>query len=66
MITFDNGDDNIPPPVITISQIERLVRDETTNELYMPLSSTIVLKTKERNVVCPSGFQEWFNNRCLC
>ena len=44
-MTFDNGDDNISPPVITISQIgERLVRDETTNELYMQLSSTIVLK----------------------
>ena len=33
MMTFDNGDDNISPPAITISQIEeRLVRDETTNE----------------------------------
>ena len=48
MITCDNGDDKISPPVITISQIEeRLVRDETTNELYMPLSSTIVLKRKK-------------------
>ena len=45
MTTYDNGDDNIPPPVITISQIEeQLVREETTNELYMPISSTIVLK----------------------
>ena len=45
MMTCDNGDDNISPPVITISQIEeRLVRDETTNELYMPVSSKIVLK----------------------
>ena len=34
MMTCDNGDDNISPPVITISLIEeRLVRDETTNEL---------------------------------
>ena len=47
MITCDNGNDYISPPVITISQIEeRLVRDETTNELYMPLSSTFVLKRK--------------------
>ena len=44
---MDNGDDNISPPVITISQIEeRLVRDETTNEC-MPLSSTIVQKRKK-------------------
>ena len=49
MTTYDNGDDNISPPEITTSQIEkRLVRDDNTNELYMPLSYTIVLKrTKE-------------------
>ena len=42
--THDNGDDNISPPEITTSQIEeRLVRDDSTNELYMPLSSTLVL-----------------------
>ena len=45
MTTYDNGDDNISTPEITTSQIEeRLVRDDITNELYMPLSSTIVLK----------------------
>ena len=44
MMTWDTGDDNISPPTITISQIEeRLVRDDSTNELYMPLYSTIVL-----------------------
>ena len=48
MMTWDSGDDNISPPAITISQIEkRLVRDDSTNELYMPLSSTIVLKRKK-------------------
>ena len=48
MMICDNGDDNISPPAITLSQIEeRLVRDDITNELYMPLSSTIVLKRKE-------------------
>ena len=41
--TFDNRDSNISPPEITISQIEGpLVRDDITNQLYMPLSSTIV------------------------
>ena len=48
MTTCDSGDDNISPPTITISQIEeKLLRDDMTNELYMPLSSTIVLKRKK-------------------
>ena len=38
-ITYGNGDDTISPPEITTSQIqEQLVRDDITNELYMPLS----------------------------
>ena len=49
MTTCDSGDDNISPPPITISQIEeQLVRDDSTNELYMPLSSIIVLKRKKQ------------------
>ena len=48
MTTYDNGDDNISLPVLTISQIEeRLVKDETINEIYMPLSSTFVLIRKK-------------------
>ena len=48
LTTYGNGDDNISPPEITASQIEeRLVRDDITNELYMPLSSTIVLERKK-------------------
>ena len=67
MMTYDNGDDNISPPVITISQIEeRLVRDDITNKLYMPLSSTIVLKRKKEMLYSPSRFREWLNNRCPC
>ena len=67
MTTCDSGDSNISPPPITISQIEeRLVRNDGTNELYMPLSSTIVLKRKKEIVVCPSGFREWLDNRCPC
>ena len=58
MTTYDNGDDNIPPPVITISQIEeQLVRDETTNELYMPLFSTIVIKRKKELLYVPLDFE---------
>ena len=49
MRTYDNEDDNISSPEITTSQIEeRLVRDDNTYELYMPLSSTIVLKRKKK------------------
>ena len=58
MMTCDNGDDNISPPLITISQIEeRLVRDEITNELFMPLSSTIVLKRKKEMLYVPLNFE---------
>ena len=58
MTTCDSGDDNISPPAITISQIEeQLVRDDTTNELYMPLSSTIVLKRKKEMLYVPLDFE---------
>ena len=57
MTTYDNGDDNISPPEITNSQIEeRPVRDDITNELYMPLSSTIVLKRKKEMLYVPLDF----------
>ena len=66
LITYGNGDDTISPPEITTSQLQKqLVRDDITNEFYMPLTSTIVLKRKKRNV-CPSGFREWLNNRWPC
>ena len=58
MTTYDNGDDIISPPVITISQIEeRLVRDDITNELYMPLSSTFFLKRKKDMLYVPLNFE---------
>ena len=54
----DNGEDNILPPEIATSQIhEQLVRDENTNELYMPLSSTIVLKRKKEMLYVPLDFE---------
>ena len=44
----DNGEDNISPPKITNPQIEeQLLRDDITNELYMPSSSTFALKRKK-------------------
>ena len=58
MTTYDNGDDNISPPKITTSQIEeRLMRDDINNELYMPLSSTIVLKRKKEMLYVPLDFE---------
>ena len=57
MTTCDSGDSNISPPPITISQIEeRLVRDDSTNELYMPLFSPIVLKRKKEMLYVPLDF----------
>ena len=48
IIANDIGDDNISPPKLTNSQIEKqLVRDDITKDLYMPLFSTIVLKRKK-------------------
>ena len=48
MTANESGDDNISPPKIITSQVdERLVRDDITNELYMPVSSTILLKRKK-------------------
>ena len=58
MKNSDSGDDNISPPAITISQIaEQLLRDDMTNELYMPLSSTIVLKRKKEMLCVPLDFE---------
>ena len=58
LITYGNGDDTISPPEITTSQIqEQLVRDDITNELYMPLSSTIVLKRKKQMLYVSLDFE---------
>ena len=57
MTTNDSGDDNNSPPKIPTSQIEeRLVGDDINNELYMPLSSTIVLKRKKKTLYTPLDF----------
>ena len=58
-IANDKGDDNISPPKVTNSQIEeQLRRDDITNELYMPLSSTIVLKRKKEMLYVPLVFRK--------
>ena len=58
MTTYDNRDDNISPPEFTTSQIEeQLLRYDITNELYMPLSSTIFLKRKKERLYVPLDFE---------
>ena len=58
MKTCDSGDSIISQPPITISQIEeQLVRNDSTNELYMPLSSTVVLKRKKEMLYVPLVFE---------
>ena len=59
----DNGHDNLSLSKITTPQIEEpLVRDDITIELYLPLSSTIILKIKKE--MLSFGHRERFNNRC--
>ena len=57
-LTYGNGNDNISPPESTALQTEeRLVRDDITNELYMPLCSTIVLKGKKEMLYVSLDFE---------
>ena len=65
-ITCGNGDDTISPPEITTSQIqEQIVRDDITNELFMPLSSTIVLKRKKEMLYVPLDFENGLTKDAL-
>ena len=58
IVANDNGDDNISPPKITSLQIEeQLVRDDFTNEHYIPLSSTINLKRKKEMLYVSVDFE---------
>ena len=58
MTAIDSGDDNIPLPKITTSKTEEpLVTVDMTNEIYMPLSSTIVLKRKKEMLYVPLDFE---------
>ena len=47
------------PPLTTATPLieERLVRDEQTNELYLPLTSTVVLKRKQEMLYVPLDFE---------
>ena len=47
------------PPLTTATPLieEALVRDERTNELYLPLTSTVVLKRKQEMLYVPLDFE---------
>ena len=51
------GDTTIPPITTATPLIEEgLVRDEQTNEIYLPSTSTVVLKRKREMLYVLSGF----------
>ena len=51
------GDTTIPPITTTAPLIEEgLVRDEQTNEVYLPLTSTVLLKRKQEMLFVPLDF----------
>ena len=57
-ITF-TGDTTIPPLTITTPLFEeKLVRDEQTNGLYLPFSSTVVLKRNQEMLYMPLDSKE--------
>ena len=58
VVTTPNGDTTTPPLTTTTPLIEEgLVRDEQTNEVYLPLTSTVVLKRKQEMLYVPLDFE---------
>ena len=49
----------IAPPLTTAIPLieERLVRDKQTNDVYIPLTSTVVLKRKQEMLYVPLDFE---------
>ena len=57
VITF-NGNTRTPPLTTATPLIEEaLVRDEQTNEVYLPLTSTVILKRKQEMLYVPLHFE---------
>ena len=57
-MTTPNGLTTIPPLTTATPLIEEgLVRDEQTNEVYLPLTSTVVLKRKQEMLYVPLDFE---------
>ena len=49
----------VTPPLTTATPLieEGLVRDEQTNEVYLPLTSTVILKRKQETLYVPLDFE---------
>ena len=57
-MTTPNGDTTTPLLTTATPLIEEgLVRDEQTNEIYLPLTSTVVLKLKQEMLYVPLDFE---------
>ena len=60
-MTANDTGDNLSLPKKTNSQIEeRYVRDEYTEEFYMPLPSTIIVKRTKEMLCVPLDFENGF------
>ena len=58
VVTTPNGDTTTRPLTTATPLIEEgLVRDEQTNEVYLPLTSTVVLKRKQEMLYVPLDFE---------
>ena len=58
VVNTPNGDTTTPPLTTATPLIEEgLVRDEQTNEVYLALTSTVVLKRKQEMLYVPLDFE---------
>ena len=58
VVTTPSRDITTSPLTTATSLIEEgLVRDEQTNELYLPLTSTVILKRKQEKLYVPLDFE---------
>ena len=61
-MTIPNGDTTTPLLTTATPLIEEgLVRDEQTNEIYLPLTSTVVLKRKQEMLYVPLDYENNLN-----
>ena len=57
-MTAPSGDKTTSPLTIATPLIEEgLVRDEQTNQIYLPLTSTVILKRKQEMLYVPLDFE---------
>ena len=58
VVTTLDGDTTTPPLTTATPLIEEgLVRDEQTNEIYLPLTSTVFLKRNQEMLYVPLDFE---------